>query len=355
MLSMMSAIGIGVVAGVTRRTSRRDAVLADDEGVRLQIRDRLLVGVEDVDVEDALARLREEPRGRWARENWKGNDGESRAPRDETCQTCPRHKIRPPPQFNFVAPRGASAKVSLYPPRDTPACPFGNLDDNDDTPRARRIRPETAHPRPAAAPDGHHLGGELLAIKVALRDFPQIPFNALRLLLASAVFLAAIALRGGVVLARAEWLRLVFLGVVGHLAYQLCFLAAGIARTSVANSSLIFGCTPVVVALMSSIAGHERLPPARWTGRRSLGRYHRRGRPRRRAVARDARRRCARLRRDAVLVAVFGCRATAARASLAARRDGDLDDAGHGVLSDSGDRSDAAHGLAAVYRGRAGC
>jgi drug/metabolite transporter (DMT)-like permease len=60
-------------------------------------------------------------------------------------------------------------------------------------------------------------------------------------------------------------MRLLFLGLIGHLAYQVCFLA-GVVRTSVANSSLIFGCTPVVVALMSSVAGHERLTWTRWTG-----------------------------------------------------------------------------------------
>ena len=106
-------------------------------------------------------------------------------------------------------------------------------------------------------------GANFSAIKIALQDFPEIPFNALRLSLASAVFLVAIALRGRPALARAEWLRLLFLGLVGHLCYQLCFLA-GVARTSVANSSLIFGCTPVAVAVMSSVAGHERLTLPRW-------------------------------------------------------------------------------------------
>ena len=108
-------------------------------------------------------------------------------------------------------------------------------------------------------------GANFSAIKLALKDFPEIPFNALRLLLASAVFLTAIAVGRRPVLARAEWLRLVFLGLIGHLSYQLCFLA-GVARTSVANSALIFGCTPVAVAIMSSIAGHERLTWPRWVG-----------------------------------------------------------------------------------------
>ena len=55
------------------------------------------------------------------------------------------------------------------------------------------------------------------------------------------------------------------LALVGTVLYQLFFLA-GMARTSVANSALIFGCTPVAVAIMSSVAGHERLTAARWVG-----------------------------------------------------------------------------------------
>jgi drug/metabolite transporter (DMT)-like permease len=118
-------------------------------------------------------------------------------------------------------------------------------------------------------------GSNFSVVKYALRDFPEIPFNALRLLIASAIFLIAIT----VVHRRAatgdrpaeppitppEWRTLILLGVVGTGFYQLLFLA-GVARTSVANSSLIFGCTPVVIAIMSSIAGHDRLSLARWAG-----------------------------------------------------------------------------------------
>jgi drug/metabolite transporter (DMT)-like permease len=53
--------------------------------------------------------------------------------------------------------------------------------------------------------------------------------------------------------------------MIGTGFYQLLFLA-GVARTSVANSALIFGCTPVAVAIMSSIAGHDRLTLGRWAG-----------------------------------------------------------------------------------------
>jgi drug/metabolite transporter (DMT)-like permease len=118
-------------------------------------------------------------------------------------------------------------------------------------------------------------GSNFSVVKYALRDFPEISFNALRLLIASAVFLIAIAVvraraRAGLrppepEMTRREWGSVMFLGLIGTGFYQLLFLA-GVARTSVANSSLIFGCTPVAVAIMSSIAGHDRLTAARWAG-----------------------------------------------------------------------------------------
>ena len=118
-------------------------------------------------------------------------------------------------------------------------------------------------------------GSNFSVVKYALRDFPEISFNALRLIIASAVFMAALAIgraRTNAGLREPEppvtwreWRSLIGLGVVGTGFYQLLFLA-GVARTSVANSSLIFGCTPVAVAIMSSIAGHDRLTAARWAG-----------------------------------------------------------------------------------------
>ena len=66
-------------------------------------------------------------------------------------------------------------------------------------------------------------------------------------------------------LTRTDWLHLIFLGIVGTFLYQLCFVAA-VRRTSVANGSLIIGCSPIVIALLSALAGHERIKPVRWAG-----------------------------------------------------------------------------------------
>jgi drug/metabolite transporter (DMT)-like permease len=111
-------------------------------------------------------------------------------------------------------------------------------------------------------------GANLSVIKVALREFPGQSFNALRMILAAAAFLVVLArtspatTRG---IARADWRRVAFLGVVGGTLYQLLFLA-GVPRTSVANAGLIFGLSPVVISLMSAAVGHERLPWTRWAG-----------------------------------------------------------------------------------------
>ena len=113
-------------------------------------------------------------------------------------------------------------------------------------------------------------GTNFSVVKVALGDFPEIPFNATRLAVATAVFLAAIRwtrdeARPRPVVTRADWIQLFFLGLVGTFLYQLCFVA-GVRRTSVGNGSLIVGISPIVIAVMSALAGHERISLLRWAG-----------------------------------------------------------------------------------------
>jgi drug/metabolite transporter (DMT)-like permease len=113
-------------------------------------------------------------------------------------------------------------------------------------------------------------GTNFSVVKVALRDFPEIPFNATRLVVATTVFLGAIRwtrddARPRAPLTRTDWIQLLFLGLVGTFLYQLCFVA-GVRRTSVGNGSLIVGISPIVIALMSAVAGHERISLLRWAG-----------------------------------------------------------------------------------------
>jgi drug/metabolite transporter (DMT)-like permease len=112
-------------------------------------------------------------------------------------------------------------------------------------------------------------GSNFSIVKVALRDFPEGPFNAMRLLVATTVYLGVIfgsSARARLqALTRRDWIELFFLGSIGTFLYQFCFVAS-VKRTSVANGSLIIGVSPIVIALMSAAAGHERIRPVRWVG-----------------------------------------------------------------------------------------
>ena len=109
-------------------------------------------------------------------------------------------------------------------------------------------------------------GSNFTVVKIAIRYIPELPFNCLRLIVASTAFLVALALlEGRPTMTRAEWRRILLLAILGHVVYQLCFVAA-VSRTTVANSALIFAFTPIVVALLTSMLGHERIQLARWAG-----------------------------------------------------------------------------------------
>jgi drug/metabolite transporter (DMT)-like permease len=138
-------------------------------------------------------------------------------------------------------------------------------------------------------------------VKVALRDIPPLAFNSLRLGLASLLFLGTIAVcrrtsddpavrlsdfptsglsdsAVGAIEATApvpvfrrtrislrDWWLIAAFGLIGHFVYQLCFLF-GLDKTTAANSALILGCSPVVVALFSAALGHERVLRLHWVG-----------------------------------------------------------------------------------------
>jgi drug/metabolite transporter (DMT)-like permease len=113
-------------------------------------------------------------------------------------------------------------------------------------------------------------GSNFSIVKVALRDFPEIPFNAMRMVVGTAVFLAAIWFTRDrdnprPPLTPADRTQLLLLGLVGTFLYQLCFVAA-VRRTSVGNGSLIIALSPIVISVMSAFVGHERIRPMRWVG-----------------------------------------------------------------------------------------
>jgi drug/metabolite transporter (DMT)-like permease len=108
-------------------------------------------------------------------------------------------------------------------------------------------------------------GANYSVIKIVLREMPPSVFNALRLGIASVVFLAVLALSSRTRPTRRDWLQLAGLGLYGQFLYQLFFMS-GMARTSVANASLIVGLVPMVVALVNAWLGLERLSRGYWAG-----------------------------------------------------------------------------------------
>jgi drug/metabolite transporter (DMT)-like permease len=124
-------------------------------------------------------------------------------------------------------------------------------------------------------------GANFSVIKRAFTEIPPQPFNALRMCVAATVFLIAIrwarrrartaagpmpaALHTTHAVTPQDWVQIALLGLIGHFAYQICFVG-GVAITSVSNAALIIGATPVVVALASAALGRERLGRLHWAG-----------------------------------------------------------------------------------------
>ena len=109
-------------------------------------------------------------------------------------------------------------------------------------------------------------GSNFSIVKVAIEEIPAFGSNALRMATASIVLLAASRLSGDPFPARGDWFRLTTLGLFGHCCYQLAFVS-GLARTTVANSSLILGCMPISVLVLNALSGRpEAIGKRRWLG-----------------------------------------------------------------------------------------
>jgi drug/metabolite transporter (DMT)-like permease len=108
-------------------------------------------------------------------------------------------------------------------------------------------------------------GANYALIKTVLRELPPPAFNAIRLVVASTVYQACIAATGRTRPTARDFVQLAAVGFYGQYAYQLCFMN-GLARTSVANASLIIGLTPAAVALANAVLGLERLTRLHWIG-----------------------------------------------------------------------------------------
>jgi len=109
-------------------------------------------------------------------------------------------------------------------------------------------------------------GLNLTIVKVALRDVLPLAFNGVRFALATLTLLFLLRRFGeSYRMSRNDSLRLVGLGLLGHTAYQIFFIE-GVAATTASHAALIFGITPVLVAILSLVLGHEQVTGASWAG-----------------------------------------------------------------------------------------
>ena len=98
-------------------------------------------------------------------------------------------------------------------------------------------------------------------VKVVLREMDPFALNALRFPLAAAAFWLVLRARKGVRRpAREDIPRILLLGLVGNVAYQVFFIQ-GLDLTLAGNASLLLSTTPIWTLLLSVIAGHERPTP----------------------------------------------------------------------------------------------
>ena len=109
-------------------------------------------------------------------------------------------------------------------------------------------------------------GSNFSIVKAVIEEIPAFGFNTLRMATACIVLLTVSRLRGEPAPERADWPRLFALGFFGHCCYQLAFVS-GLARTTVANSSLILGCMPVSVLVLNALSGRpEAVGKRQWLG-----------------------------------------------------------------------------------------
>ncbi len=109
-------------------------------------------------------------------------------------------------------------------------------------------------------------GVNFTVIKVGLREFEPLAFNALRFVLASLTLFVFLRLKGAVPFPeRRHWGRVVLLGLLANVVYQLLFIY-GVDRTLAGNAGLVLATTPVWTLILASVSGSEHHGFPVWGG-----------------------------------------------------------------------------------------
>jgi drug/metabolite transporter (DMT)-like permease len=101
-------------------------------------------------------------------------------------------------------------------------------------------------------------GVNFSVVKAVLVFLDPLALNALRFSIAAAALWLVMRKLGGRGVDPEDRLRLLLLGLLGNVVYQLAFIF-GIDRTLAGNASLLLATSPVWVILLSAARGHERL------------------------------------------------------------------------------------------------
>ena len=102
-------------------------------------------------------------------------------------------------------------------------------------------------------------GVNFSVVKYGTQVMEPLAYNSLRMMLGCAVLFAVAYARPGRRPDRADRMRLMMLGILGHFLYQI-FFVEGIALTRAGTASLVVAASPAVVAIVARLFGHERLP-----------------------------------------------------------------------------------------------
>ncbi|MEX0780011.1 MAG: EamA family transporter [Balneolales bacterium] len=103
-------------------------------------------------------------------------------------------------------------------------------------------------------------------VKFSLDEIDPLSFNAIRFLLAIAfIWLVVWRRRIPIKVQKGDWPRIVTLGLLGNLVYQVLFIY-GINFTYSANAAVMLGTIPVWVALVSHMFFEEKLTRIKFIG-----------------------------------------------------------------------------------------
>jgi O-acetylserine/cysteine efflux transporter len=107
----------------------------------------------------------------------------------------------------------------------------------------------------------------LSVIKIGLRSLSPHAFNAIRLGLASLAYAAVLAARPRIagLTKKGDGWKAAGLGLLGITFYQVFFIKA-VSMMPASTASIVMGTSPIFIALLATVVGEERIPPAGWVG-----------------------------------------------------------------------------------------